>query len=67
VTGLFEEGGQPAPRLTAVLALAAYRVCYLDAAARIMAGEAAESFFFAHRARVERAFDRAASAAAAIG
>lgn len=67
MTGLFEEGGQPAPRLTAVLALAAYRVCYLDAAARIMAGEAAESFFVAHRARVERAFDRAASAAAAIG
>jgi AcrR family transcriptional regulator len=67
VTGLLEEGGQPQPRLTAVLALAGYRACYLEAATRIMAGEPAESFFAAHRARVERAFDQAAVAAAAIG
>jgi hypothetical protein len=66
VAGLFEEGGQAQPRLTAALALAAYRVCYLDAAARIMSGEAAESFFDAHRARVARAFDQAAIAAVAI-
>jgi len=67
VAGLLEEGGQPQPRLTAVLALAAYRVCYVDAAARIVAGEAAESFFDEHRERVARAFDQAAIAAAAIG
>jgi hypothetical protein len=42
-------------------------VCYLDAAARIMAGEAAESFFDTHRARVARAFDQAAIAGAAVG
>jgi hypothetical protein len=66
VAGLFEEGGQAQPRLTAALAPAACRVCYLDAAARIMAGEGAESFFDAHRARVARAFDQAAIAAVAI-
>jgi AcrR family transcriptional regulator len=64
---LLHEGGQPQPRVTAALALAGYRVCYLDAAARIMAGEPAGSFFAAHRARVSRAFDQAATAAAAIG
>jgi AcrR family transcriptional regulator len=66
VAGLLEEGGQPQPRLTAALALTGCRVCYLDAAARIMAGEPAESFFAAHRARVARAFEQAALAAAAI-
>ncbi|MEV6844112.1 TetR/AcrR family transcriptional regulator [Actinoplanes sp. NPDC051411] len=66
VAGLFEEGGQAQPRLTAALALAAYRVCYVDAAARIMAGEQAESFFDEHRARVTRAFDQAAIGAAAV-
>jgi AcrR family transcriptional regulator len=67
VAGLLEEGGQPQPGLTAALALAGYRVCYLDAARRIMAGEPAESFFAAHRARVANAFDQAAPTAAAIG
>jgi AcrR family transcriptional regulator len=66
VAGLFEEAGRPQPRLTAALALAGYRVCYQDAASRIMAGEAAESFFEAHRARVARVFDQAAVAAEAI-
>jgi AcrR family transcriptional regulator len=66
VAGLFEEGGQPQPRLTAALALAGYRVCYVDAATRIMAGEEAEPSFAAHRARVARAFDQAGIAAAAI-
>jgi AcrR family transcriptional regulator len=66
VAGLFEEGGQPHPRLTAALALAAYRVCYLESAARIMSGEPAESFFDEQRARVGRAFDQAGTAAAAI-
>jgi AcrR family transcriptional regulator len=66
VAGLFEEGGQPHPRLTATLALAAYRVCYLESAARIMAGDPAESFFDEQRARVGRAFDQAGIAAAAI-
>jgi AcrR family transcriptional regulator len=67
VAALLADGGQPHPRLTATLALSAYRVCYVDAATRIMAGEPAESFFTAHRARVARAFDEAAIAATAIG
>jgi AcrR family transcriptional regulator len=67
VATLLEEGGQPQPRLTAALALAACRVCYVDAATRIMSGEPAEPFFDTHRARVARAFDEAATAAAAIG
>jgi AcrR family transcriptional regulator len=67
VAKLFEEGGQPRPHLTAALALTAYRVCYVDAAARIMAGEPAEPFFADHRARVARAFDQAAISAADIG
>jgi AcrR family transcriptional regulator len=66
VTGLLEEGGQSQPRLTAALALAGYRVCYVDSATRIMAGEPAESFFDSHRERVGRAFDQAGIAAAAI-
>jgi hypothetical protein len=67
VAGLFEEGGQAQPRLTAALALAGYRVCYVDAAARIIAGEPAESFFPEHRERVARAFDQAAISASVIG
>jgi hypothetical protein len=52
--------------MTAVLALSAYRVCYLESAARIMSGEPAESFLAEQRARVARAFDQAAPTAAAI-
>ncbi len=66
ITELFTEAGEPRPRMTAVLALSAYRVCYLQAATRIMAGEPAESFFPEQRARVARAFDQAATTAATI-
>ena len=66
IADLFAEAGDPRPRMTAALAVAAYRVCYLDAARRLMAGELAESFFAEHRARSIRAFDQAAVAARAI-
>jgi hypothetical protein len=66
VTTLFAEAGHPRPRMTVTLALAAYRVCYLEAARRIMSGEPSDSFFPEQRARVARAFDQAAVAAAAV-
>jgi AcrR family transcriptional regulator len=66
IAGLLAEGGDPRPALTAALVTAAYRTCYADAARRIMAGTPGASFFDEHRARLARAFDCAAVAAAAI-
>jgi AcrR family transcriptional regulator len=64
IAGLFAEAGDPRAAMTAALMLAACRVCYADAARRMLAGEPAESFLAEHRARVARALDAAAEAAA---
>lgn len=52
-----ETSDDPAPELTAALAIAAYRVAYTTGAARILAGEAAEDVIPDHVAAVDRAFD----------
>jgi AcrR family transcriptional regulator len=52
-----ETSDDPAPALTAALAIAAYRVAYVDSAARILAGEAAEDVMPDHVAAVNHAFD----------
>jgi AcrR family transcriptional regulator len=45
-------------RLTAALAAATFRTCYVTAARRILAGEKADDIYPEHRAFVERAFQR---------
>lgn len=52
-----ETSDDPAPRLTAALAIAAYRVAYTTGAARILAGEAAADVIPDHVAAVDHAFD----------
>ena len=49
--------------MTAALVVAAMRVCYVDAAQRIMAGEPAESFRAEQRARLVAAWEAAVAAA----
>ncbi|GAA2608002.1 TetR/AcrR family transcriptional regulator [Paractinoplanes durhamensis] len=66
IAALLAEAGHPRAELTAALVLAAYRVGYVEAIRRIRAGEPAESFFAEQRARIARAFDAAAAAAATI-
>lgn len=66
ITALLAEAGHPGPELTATLIVAAHRAVYVEAAKRMFAGEPAESFFDEQRARVARAYDAAAAAAAAI-
>lgn len=52
-----ETSDDPAPALTAALAIAAYRVAYTTSAARILAGEAAEDVIPDHVTAVNHAFD----------
>jgi AcrR family transcriptional regulator len=54
---LAEHSDDPHPRLTAALALAAYRSVYVTSLARILAGDAATDVTRDHIAAVDRAFD----------
>jgi AcrR family transcriptional regulator len=63
LAALLAEAGDPLPRMTAALMLAAARVCFAETAARMLAGEPVESFLDDHRARVALALDAAAAAA----
>ncbi|MGK5681121.1 TetR/AcrR family transcriptional regulator [Actinoplanes sp. URMC 104] len=66
VADLLAEAGDPRPRMSAALAAAAFRVCLRDAAERLAAGETGAAFLAEQRARITRAFDVAAAAAAEI-
>jgi AcrR family transcriptional regulator len=63
VARLFAAAGEPRPEMTAALAVAAARVCYVAAAKRIMSGEPVESFLAEQRAAIAAAWDAAVAAA----
>jgi len=63
VSRLFAEAGVRRPEMTAALAVASARVCYLTAAKRIMTGEPVDSFRAEQRASIAAAWDAAVAAA----
>ena len=63
LAALLAEAGEPHARMAAALVLAAVRVCYVDAARRMLAGEPIASFLPEYRARMAGAMDAAAAAA----
>jgi AcrR family transcriptional regulator len=63
VARLFAEAGEERPEMTAALAVASARVCYVAAAKRIMDGEPVESFAAEQRASILAAWDAAVAAA----
>ncbi|GAA2093970.1 TetR/AcrR family transcriptional regulator [Streptomyces albiaxialis] len=52
-----EETGEPDPRLTAALAVAAYRTVFTGTVARLLAGAHVSDLADGHRARLHAAFD----------
>lgn len=63
---LLEASGTPQAAMTAALVVASARVCYAEAARRIMAGEPAASLRAAYRERLVAAWDAAVAAASCL-
>jgi AcrR family transcriptional regulator len=63
LAALLAEAGQPHATMAAALMLAAVRICYVDAARRMLGGESIAAFLGEYRDRVAGAMDAAAAAA----